>query len=62
MNYALLDADYPWVTIRSDEKRRYFHALERARVESEIETLSEFLAVHIGQAADAAKVNAPTAN
>nr|WP_309672294.1 Fic family protein [Gemmatimonas sp.] len=27
MNYALLDAGYPWVTIRSDENRPCFQAL-----------------------------------
>ena len=62
MNYALLNAGYPWVTIRSDERRPYFQALERAQVESEIETLGEFLAVHIRHAADAAKASAPAAN
>ena len=30
MNYALLGAGYPWITIRSDERIPYFTALERA--------------------------------
>lgn len=58
MNYALLGAGYPWVTIRSDEKRPYFQALERAQVDGEVETLGEFLAVHIRQAVDAMKTAA----
>lgn len=58
MNYALLEAGYPWVTIRSDEKHPYFQALERAQVDGEIETLGEFLAVHIRQAANTAKSSA----
>ena len=62
MNYALLDAGDPWVTIRSDERRPYFQALERAQVESEIATFGEFLAVHIRHAADTAKASAPTSN
>lgn len=59
MNYALLESGYPWVTIRSDEKHPYFQALERAQVDGEIETLGEFLAVHIRQAASTAKSSAP---
>ena len=55
MNYALLGAGYPWVTIRSDEKHSYFQALERAQADGEVEPLGEFLAVHIRQAASAAK-------
>ena len=61
MNYVLLNSGYPWVTIRSDEKHPYFQALERAQVDEEIETLGEFLAVHIRQAANAAKTSAPVA-
>ena len=54
MNYALLEAGYPWVTIRADEKHPYVQALERAQVDGEIETLGKFLAVHISQGASAA--------
>lgn len=54
MNFALLEAGYPWVTIRSDEKQPYFQALERAQVDGEVETLGQFLAVHISQAAKSA--------
>jgi trehalose/maltose hydrolase-like predicted phosphorylase len=50
MNYALLGAGYPWVTIRSDEKQPYFQALERAQVDGDVVPLGEFLAVHIRQA------------
>ena len=56
MNYALLDAGYPWVTIRSDEKHPYFQALERAQVDGDIEMLGKFLAVHISQASSAASI------
>lgn len=58
MNYALLNAGYPWVTIRSDEKHPYFQALEYAQVNGEVDTLGEFLAVHISQASNAAKTSA----
>ncbi len=61
MNYALLEAGYPWVTIRSDEKHPYFQALERAQVDGEVEPLGVFLASHIRQAADAATSKAPKA-
>lgn len=59
MNFALIEAGYPWVTIRSDEKQPYFHALERAQVDGEIETLGEFLAVHIKQSVDTMKRSIP---
>ncbi|MDQ2668849.1 MAG: Fic family protein [Gemmatimonadota bacterium] len=55
MNYALLGAGYPWVTIRADEKHPYFQALERAQVDGEVEPLGEFLAVHIRRAASTAE-------
>lgn len=36
MNYALLTAGYPWVTIRSDERFPYFQALERAQTDGDV--------------------------
>ncbi|MFL5575143.1 MAG: Fic family protein [Gemmatimonadaceae bacterium] len=54
MNHALIEAGYPWVTIRSDEKHPYFQALERAQVDGDVEPLGEFLAVHIKQAVNIA--------
>jgi hypothetical protein len=61
MNYALLGAGYPWVTIRSDEKHPYFQALERAQVDGEVASLGEFLAVHIRQAASTANAGGAAA-
>lgn len=49
MNYTLLTARYPWVTIRSDERFPYFQALERAQVDGDVEPIGEFLAFHIAQ-------------
>ena len=49
------------MTIRSDEKQPYFQTLERAQVDGDMETLGEFLALHIKQAVDIAKTSGPTA-
>ena len=54
MNYTLLEAGYPWVTIRSDEKHPYFQALECAQVDGDVVPLGEFLSAHIRQAANTA--------
>jgi hypothetical protein len=51
MNYVLLGAGYPWVTIRSDERTPYFKALEHAQVEEDVTDLARFLAHHIAAAA-----------
>ena len=59
MNYALLAAGYPWVTIRSDEKHPYFSALERAQVDADVQPLGDFLALHIAQAVSAATDGGP---
>jgi hypothetical protein len=47
MNYILLGAGYPWVTIRSDERTPYFRALERAQVDEDVTELAHFLAHHV---------------
>jgi Fic family protein len=43
MNYALLSAGLPWVTIRSDERMPFFRAIERAQVEGDARAFIEFL-------------------
>ena len=50
MNYSLLGAAYPWVTIRADERLPYFRALEQAQVEDDVAPFGEFLALQIAQA------------
>lgn len=55
MNYELLIAGYPWITIRSDERFPYFQALERAQVDGDVKPIGEFLALHIAQAVATAK-------
>jgi Fic family protein len=50
MNYVLLVAGYPWVTIRSDERVPYFTALEHAQVDEDATELGHFLGHHIAQA------------
>jgi Fic/DOC family len=57
MNYALLAAGYPWVTIRTDERLPYFRALESAQVGEDVRPLGEFLALHIAQAVSAIRNN-----
>ena len=43
MNYALLTAGLPWVTIRSDERVPFFKSIEKAQVDDEIGPFVEFL-------------------
>ncbi|MGI8507848.1 MAG: Fic family protein [Gemmatimonadaceae bacterium] len=54
MNYALLTAGYPWITIRSDERFPYFQALERAQADGDVKPIGKFLALHIAQSVAAA--------
>jgi len=50
MNYALLTAGLPWVTIRSDERVPFFRSIETAQVDDEAAPFIEFLWHLIGQA------------
>jgi Fic family protein len=43
MNYALLGAGCPWVTIRSDERIPFFRAIERAQVDNDAVPFIEFV-------------------
>ena len=43
MNYALLSAGLPWVTIRSDERLPFFKAIEQAQLDDHTEPFVEFL-------------------
>ena len=43
MNYALLSAGLPWVTIRSDERVPYFRAIESAQVDDDAVVFVEFV-------------------
>jgi hypothetical protein len=43
MNYVLLSAGLPWVTIRSDERILFFRAIERAQVDAEAAAFIEFV-------------------
>lgn len=43
MNYALLGAGHPWVTIRSDERIPFFRAIERAQVDDDAEPFIELV-------------------
>lgn len=43
MNYALLTAGLPWVTIRSDERMPFFKSIERAQVDDEAGPFIEFV-------------------
>lgn len=43
MNYMLSGSGLPWTTIRAEERRTYFDALERAHVEDDFVTLGRFL-------------------
>jgi Fic family protein len=60
MNYVLLGAGYPWVTIRSDERTPYFSALERAQVEEDVTELAHFLAHHMVAAVDEVRPRVPS--
>ncbi len=51
MNHALLSADLPWVTIRSDERIPFFTAIERAQVDDEARSFIDFVWHLIRQAA-----------
>lgn len=51
MNYALMTAGYPWVTIRSDERMPFFRAIEKAQVDKGVTNLARFLGHLIRQAA-----------
>lgn len=50
MNYALLGAGLPWVTIRSDERAPFFKAIESAQVDDDAGPFVEFVWHLIGQA------------
>lgn len=50
MNYALLTAGLPWVTIRSDERIPFFKSIERAQVDDEASHFIEFVCHLIRQA------------
>jgi len=43
MNYALLSAGLPWVTIRSDERVPFFRAIESAQVDEDAVPFVEFV-------------------
>ena len=43
MNYALLAAGLPWVTIRSDERIPFFRAIERAQVDGDAKPFIQFV-------------------
>jgi Fic/DOC family len=51
MNYALLRAGLPWVTIRSDERIPFFKAIETAQVDNDAAPFIEFVWHLIRQAA-----------
>jgi Fic family protein len=43
MNYALLSAGLPWVTIRNDERLPFFRAIEQAQVDDRTVRFIEFV-------------------
>ncbi len=49
MNYVLLTAGLPWVTIRSDERVPFFRSIEKAQVDDEVGPFVEFLWHLVGQ-------------
>jgi len=58
MNYALLVAGVPWVTIRSDERMPFFKAIEQAQVDGEAATFIKFVWHLIRQSVDELKPRA----
>jgi len=50
MNYMLLGAGMPWITIRNDERVPYFAALERASVHDDIEPFFLFVMRYVREA------------
>lgn len=43
MNYLMLAAGYPWVTIRADQRTEYFKALNTANLQNDILPFGEFI-------------------
>lgn len=43
MNYLLLSAGYPWVTIKNEQRGEYFEALAQAQLDEGIQPFGEFI-------------------
>lgn len=43
MNYLLLTAGYPWITIRADQRVEYFEALKKGQVDDDILPFGKFI-------------------
>jgi len=43
MNYVLLTSGYPWITIRAEDREKYFKALEEAHLNERILPFAEFI-------------------
>ncbi|MFH1347257.1 MAG: Fic family protein [Candidatus Margulisiibacteriota bacterium] len=43
MNYILLTSGYPWITIRAEDRERYFKTLEKAHLSENILPFAEFI-------------------
>jgi hypothetical protein len=50
MNYLLLSAGYPWVTIKTDQRGEYFEALAKAQLAEGILPFGEFILAILNEA------------
>lgn len=53
MDYLLVGAGYPWVTIRVEERAKYFDSLKASQVDGDILPLGKFVVEAIGRAGSA---------
>lgn len=51
LNLALVGEGLPWVTIRVEDRRRYFQALERAQTEGDPRSFARFISEYVESAA-----------
>ena len=49
MNVMLASGGYPWTVIPVEERKTYMEALEKARVEKDIEPFAKFIAYLVGE-------------
>ena len=52
MNAVLCDAGLPWTTIRADERRAYFAALETAHLTTNLRPLADLIGADVARAAE----------
>jgi Fic family protein len=59
MNYVLLGAGHPWVTVLADERIPFFKSIEQAQLGGSVKPFAEFLWHLIGQSSLDLQRNSP---